>query len=299
MSRPALRFHLVDVFAIGPLTGNPLAVVEATNDLPVDLCRRIAGEFNLSETTFVLPPSRPDADMRLRSFTAAGVEVFGAGGHNTLGAWWWLAEAGKVELDGDYTTLHQELGHDVLPLVIERAQGKVSRVVMQQRPPVAGAIVDDHAALAAALRLDTAELAAGVVPCQVRSTGAAHLLVPVRDRRDVDRVRPDVDALLPILRAAGGEGCYVFSLDPLDQTATAYARFFNPTAGISEDPATGTAAGPLAVHLRAAGLTAAPRIVIEQGTAMGRKSLIDVIIDGDEVSISARCVVIGHGELVV
>jgi PhzF family phenazine biosynthesis protein len=84
------RFHFVDVFAVEPLTRQfPLEVVEDAVDLTVDQLQRIAREFNQSETTFILPPTRPDADWRLRSFTAAGVEVFGAGGHNSLGAWWW------------------------------------------------------------------------------------------------------------------------------------------------------------------------------------------------------------------
>src|SRR5258706_6188208 len=96
--RRTLPFHLVDVFAVEPLTGNPLAVVDGGTDLTLDLFQRIAREFNQSETTFVLPPTRPKADWRLRSFTAAGVEGFGAGGHKSLCAWWWVAEAGRPEV---------------------------------------------------------------------------------------------------------------------------------------------------------------------------------------------------------
>src|SRR5258706_5096463 len=127
--RRTLPFHLVDVFAVEPLTGNPLAVVDGGTDLTLDLFQRIAREFNQSETTFVLPPTRPHADWRLRSFTAAGVEVFGAGGHNSLGAWWWLAEAGKLALTGDATAFHQEIGDRVLPVTISRAEGRLSGVV--------------------------------------------------------------------------------------------------------------------------------------------------------------------------
>ena len=95
-TRKALPFHFVDVFAVEPLTGNPLVVVEDAADLPHELLQRIAREFNQSETTFLLPPTRPTAEWRLRSFAPAGVEAFGAGGHNTLGTWWWLAEAGSL-----------------------------------------------------------------------------------------------------------------------------------------------------------------------------------------------------------
>ena len=223
-------------------------------DLSLDLMQRIAREFNQSETTFVMPPTRVEADWRLRSFTPKGVEVFGAGGHNTLGAWWWLAESGKLALGDGETRFHQEIGDRVLPVIIGCAQGRVAGVTMQQEAPVAGGLIHDLGALAASLGLTAADLAADRVPCQVVSTGAAHLLVPIRDRDAVDRAQPDVRTLLAALASVGGEGCYVFSLDPRHAGAAAYARFFNPTVGITEDPATGTAAGPLAAHLVAHGL---------------------------------------------
>ena len=112
-------FHIVDVFAVEPLTGNPLAVVDGGADLPLELMQRIAREFNQSESTFVMSPTRAEADWRLRSFTPKGVEVFGAGGHNTLGAWWWLAESGKLALGDGETRFHQEIGDRVLPVIIE------------------------------------------------------------------------------------------------------------------------------------------------------------------------------------
>ena len=125
-----LPFHLVDVFAAEPLTGNPLAVVAGGESLPIDLLRRIAREFNQSETTFVMPPTRAEADWRLRSFTAAGAEVFGAG-HNALGAWWWLAEAGKLPLAQGARTFHQEIGDRVLPVTVG------DHIVMEQEAPEA------------------------------------------------------------------------------------------------------------------------------------------------------------------
>jgi len=72
--------------------------------------QRIAREFNQSETTFVMRATQPTADWLLRSFSTAGVEVFGAGGHNTLGAWWWLAQAGRLALTHDVTVCHQQIG---------------------------------------------------------------------------------------------------------------------------------------------------------------------------------------------
>ena len=194
-----LAFHIVDVFAVEPLTGNPLAVVDGGTELTLDLFQRIAVS-SPSETVF-LPPTRPQADWRLRSFTAAGVEVFGAGGHNSLGAWWWLAEAGKLALTRNATSFHQEIGDRVLPVTISQAEGRLSRVVMDQEPPVAGSQLNDVATLAASIGLTVADLAVDRVPCQVISTGVAHLMVPIRDRDAVDRIEPDAKALFAMLHS--------------------------------------------------------------------------------------------------
>jgi trans-2,3-dihydro-3-hydroxyanthranilate isomerase len=292
-----LPFYFVDVFAIEPLTGNPAVVVDGGVDETDDVLGRIAKEFNQSETTFVVPATRPGAEWRLRSFTPAGIEVFGVG-HYALGVWWWLAEQGRVTLTGETTVFHQEIGDRVLPVSISRTGDRLDRIVLDQEAPSVGRRLDDVTALASALGLTTADVVTERVPCQVVSTGAAHLLVPVRDREAVDRLRPDSRALLSVLEAAGGEGCYVFSLDPRQADAVAYARFFNPTVGIVEDPATGTAAGPLAAHLVAHGVARPGQpLRIEQGTAMGRTSIIQVEVRDDAVRVSGRAVVVASGTL--
>lgn len=298
-SRRALPFYWVDVFAVEPLTGNPLAVVEGGEHLPLELLQRIAREFNQSETTFVMRPTRKEATWRLRSLTAAGVEVFGAG-HNALGAWWWLADAGKLPLTSGVSAFHQEIGARVLPVTVS-SEGRVpSRIVMDQEAPQMLTKVTDVARLAQSLGLTPEELAVDRVPCQVVFTGAAHLMVPIRDRDTVDRIRPNAPALFEVLKHAGAEGCYVFSLDARQPGATAYSRFFNPTVGIWEDPATGTAAGPLAALLVAHGLARVGQIqVIEQGTAMGRTGLIQAEVFADKVQIAGRGVVIASGKLMV
>lgn len=293
-----IPFYFVDVFAVEPLTGNPLAVVDGGGDLALDVLQRIAREFNQVETTFVLPPRRSGADWLLRSFTATGVEVFGPGGHNSLGAWWWLAQSGRLALTGSRTVFHQEIGDRVLAVAISHVDGVPTNVVMQQEPPTNGRRLEDLPALAAALGLDVSALAVDRAPCQVVSTGAAHLMVPIRDRETVNRIQPDAKALFSLLHGVGGEGCYVFSVDPLQPGADAYTRFFNPTVGIVEDPATGTAAGPLAVHMVEHGLVPAGRVIrIEQGTGMGRTSVIDVEVSAKGVSVSGRGVIVASGHL--
>jgi PhzF family phenazine biosynthesis protein len=290
-------FTLLDVFTTQPFTGNPLAVVSDADELPVEVMRRIAGEFNQTETTFVLRPTQPEAEWRLRSFTATGTEVFGVG-HNALGAWWWLAVSGRLTLDAPVRTFTQEIDRRVLPVEIRSIRGQVSAVSMAQADPVFGAVVGNLSPLASALDLGDAELAAGMLPAQVVSTGVPHLLVPVRDTGALDRARPKPEILAAYLRSIGAQGCYLFTVDPLDPEAPAQARFFGPNVGIPEDPATGSAAGPLAVYLVAHELASEERpIVVEQGRAMGRPSRIEVQVRGGGVRVSGSAVLVVEGHL--
>jgi PhzF family phenazine biosynthesis protein len=168
---------------------------------------------------------------------------------------------------------------------------------MEQQAPRWGDRVGDLSELAAVMGLAAGELGEDL-PAQVVSTGAPHLLVQARDRVAVDRAQPDARGLAAALAAVGGEGCYLFSLDPIDENAAAYARFFNPTVGIAEDPATGTAAGPLASHFVAWDIVPdGSKVVIEQGRRMGRPSEIEITVGGSRVTIAGACVVAGEGTL--
>jgi trans-2,3-dihydro-3-hydroxyanthranilate isomerase len=287
-----IDFYLVDVFAEQPLTGNPLAVVPDADALTLPQLRSIAREFNQSETTFLIQPTDPAATWRLRSLTAAGAEVLGAG-HNALGAWLWLADSGRLGADPS-GRWQQQIGADLLPVELSRAADGRWRVVMDQSAPVFGSIVNDRKdQLAAALGLVPADLDP-TLPTQVVSTGAGHLLVPVRDQAAVDRAEPVADRLKALLSSVGGEGCYLFTTHSAD---TAYARFFNPTMGITEDPATGTAAGPLAAALVRAGRLADGTVVIAQGHRLGRPSRLEVEVCGQRVRLAGSGLVVGQGRL--
>lgn len=293
----AVSFFLVDVFADRPLEGNPLAVVPDATRLNETVMQQIAREFNQSETTFVMSPTRSEAHWRLRSFTPAGKEAFGAG-HNTLGAWWWLAETGALALGDSGARFTQEIGRSLLAVNITCESGHVTAVGMSQASPEFGQVCGDLAELAGALGLSTSDLATVHLPAQVVSTGAPHLLVPLRDRAAVHRARPEVPRLASILRSLDGEGCYLFTLETVRPDSVAHARFFNPTLGIVEDAATGTAAGPLACQLVAHHLANNDSTLrIEQGDAMGRPSVIQVHVSGPAVTVSGRCVVSGSGRL--
>ena len=281
---------LVDVFAQTPFSGNPLAVVEGGDALSDAEMRRIAGEFNQSETTYLLNSAR--ADWRLRSFTAAGAEVFGAG-HNALGAWLWLAEHGKLGALETPRAFRQEIGDDVLPVVLERIEGRIHARMRQASlrllPPLG-----DIAPLARALGLELSDVLTTPAP-RPAHTGATHLLVRARDAATVDRADPDHEALLAVLRAAGAEGCYLYAHDPR-APETAYARFFNPTVGLWEDAATGTAAGPLAAYLGRENLLRGGALAVEQGVKMGRRSILNIRLTPDP-ELSGAGVVVLRGAL--
>ncbi|MCF2573616.1 PhzF family phenazine biosynthesis protein [Brevibacterium sp. UCMA 11754] len=291
-----IPFAFVDVFAREPLSGNPLALIPEADGLEVAQMRAIAREFNQSETTFLVSPTMPTAQWQLRSFTPDGTEVLGAG-HNAMGAWIWLAITGCLPVGTkDFT---QQIGDELLPVHVSRDDGGRYTVTMVQPPPEFGKVVPDRRALARSLGLEEVDLDSDR-PAQVVSTGAGHLLVPVRNRRIVDRVVPDSALLLAELRNAGGEGCYVYSRDPIDADggSVAYARFFNPTVGIAEDPATGTAAGPLVAALvRAGEIDQDVEATVEQGDRLGRPSRLRVTVTGPQVSLSGSGLFVADGVL--
>jgi trans-2,3-dihydro-3-hydroxyanthranilate isomerase len=188
----------------------------------------------------------------------------------------------------------------VLPVEVFREAGQPAVVWMDQSSPQFGDVAGDRAGLAACLGLGERDLPPDE-DAQVVSTGAGHLLVPTHDRGTVDRAAPDPARLASALRQVGAEGCYVYSPDPVDATgAVAYTRFFNPTVGITEDPATGTAAGPLAARLVAAGrVPDGSTVIIEQGYALGRPSRISVSVSGQRVRVGGSGLVVAEGTLTV
>jgi len=292
------KFALVDVFTEQPLAGNQLAVFPKAQGLTDDQMQAIAREFNYSETTFILPPRQAKADFRLRSFSPSA-EVFGAG-HNALGAWWVLGAHGAVSLSDSRAALWQELGERVLPVEISSQAGALLRVAMTQGEPRYGKKLTERAALAGALGLDPSELESEdeSLDPQAVSTGAMHLLVPVRSLAALKRVRVDAEKLIALAGPLGCHGCYLFSLETRERGSAAHARAFFPGIGISEDPATGSAAGPLAALLASRGLIPEGAwVVIEQGDEMARPSRIVARVKGGQIEVAGRSVIVAEGTL--
>ena len=158
---------------------------------------------------------------------------------------------------------------------------------MTQGAPSFGAVLRDLTPIADALGLDPLILARAKLPIQVVSTGLEHLMVPVPDLKSMAALRPNLSALDVVLRDRGALGCFVFTLETISSDAFAHARMFAPGAGVPEDPATGSAAGPLGAYLAVHGVLPRERelFVIEQGIEMGRPSRIWVEVSRDAAGL--------------
>jgi trans-2,3-dihydro-3-hydroxyanthranilate isomerase len=264
-------FVQVDVFTDRMFGGNPLAVFLDGRGLGDGEMQSIAREMNLSETTFVLPSTRPDCAARVRIFTPAREVPFA--GHPTIGTTWVLAREGRLG-DGDGAALEEGIGP--VAVALEGDPRCPSFVWMRHRDATFGPEVPARAEVAAALGLDEADLRPRAPIC-TGSTGSLFLYVALRDRAAVDRAVLDVAAMRRAFGEAGLPGVFVFAAERPDG---AYSRMFAPhTSGVPEDPATGSASGPLGAYLVTHGLVApgeSVRIVSEQGTKMGRPSFVHI-----------------------
>ena len=313
---PNYNFIQLDVFTDRAFCGNPLAVFPEAEGLSDKRMQQIAREMNLSETVFVLPSEREEVSRRLRIFTPTSELPFA--GHPVVGTWNCLAREGVVPLPENgngWVSIKHEVGIGILPVDIEFKDGEPARVVMTQgKFEIRGEIEDWHeqAEIARALGLAREDLDE-TLPIQAVSTGNTMLLVPVRSLSDVGNCRPNLALLDEICKRSGfseanATGCYAFTRETIEiGEARAHARFFIGQ-NIGEDPATGSAAGPLGGYLvyhDAARVEAAEgvyRFVIEQGDFTNRPSRIGLEVKGkpggvEEVRVGGTSVVVARGTL--
>jgi trans-2,3-dihydro-3-hydroxyanthranilate isomerase len=247
------NFIQLDVFTDRAFCGNPLAVFPQAEGLTDEQMQQIAREMNLSETVFVLPSEKQEALRRLRIFTPSSELPFA--GHPVVGTWFCLASEGVVpqpEGGNGWVPLKHEVGIGVLPIDIEFKDGEPARTVMTQGAfEIRGEIEDwqEQSEIARALGLAREDLDE-TLPIQAVSTGNTMLLVPVRALADLGHCRPNLTMLEEIYERsdfsqANATGCYAFTRETIEVgDARAHARFF-VGMNIGEDPATGSAAGPL------------------------------------------------------
>jgi trans-2,3-dihydro-3-hydroxyanthranilate isomerase len=277
-----LAFRLLDVFTEVPFAGNQLCVVpEPPASLGVETMQAVAREIHFSETTFV---GQAGGDRyRMRIFTPD--EELPFAGHPTIGTAYLLVSEGRVAPRAVQTT---EAGD--VPVEVDLETGFAW---MRQLPPAFGPIFEDRALVAAAAGLEATDLRPGL-PIQPVSTGLAHLMVPVLDEATLRRAERDGRLCGETGRRAGTESIYLFAVRGAGDVM---ARMFDVQSGIGEDPATGSAAGPLGAYLATNGLAGMPgRMVVAQGEMVGRPSFLHVEVAPDQGNWTVR---VGGGVRIV
>ena len=294
----SLQYLHYDVFTDRPLLGNQLAVFPDGRGLTTEQMQAIAREINFSETTFILPAESDGTDVRMRIFTPA-VEMPMAG-HPTVGSTFALAHTGVIALGRKRFVFGLNVGPT--PVDLEWEGDRLRFVWMTQKTPSFSAPVADRAAVAAAIGLHSTDLAD--LPIQEVSCGVSYLYVPLRDSDAVDRATPNGVATLHVPGLSRSHPAVFLFAEEGAQRATTYSRMFAPGLGVLEDPATGSAAGPLGCYLVEHGLVggdAAQKMVNVQGVKMGRDSRLHIAISGSpgsisEVRVGGEAVLVARGE---
>jgi trans-2,3-dihydro-3-hydroxyanthranilate isomerase len=274
------RYVVADVFTDTPLTGNQLAVFTDARGIPEETLQPLAREMNLSETVFVLP-AEGGGHARMRIFTPATELPFA--GHPILGTAFVLAAPLQLP------EVRLETGAGVVPVALEREQDRIVFGRMEQPIP-SWEPYQDEAALLAALGVERSEL-----PVEAYDNGVQHAYVAVGSAAEVAALRPDVVALSR-LRGVMGTNCFAGS------GRRWKTRMFAPGGGVPEDPATGSAAGPLAFHLARHGRIAfGDEIEISQGVEIDRPSTLFARVEGTaeaavRVEVGGAAVVVARGE---
>jgi trans-2,3-dihydro-3-hydroxyanthranilate isomerase len=294
-----------DVFTSTPLLGNQLAVFTDARGLDTARMQAIAREMNFAESTFILPAETSGTDIRMRIFTPF-IEMPIAG-HPTIGTTFALAHIGVIPRRATRYTFGVNIGP--VPVELDWDGDRLTFAWMTQPNPAFGAPIvgAEHLAVLDAVGLTEADLAVGL-PIQLVSCGVTYLMVPAVDAATVDRAVPKEAAFDGLAGAYGKEmGIFVFAAVPERGAANVHSRMFAPGLGIVEDPATGSASGPLGCYMVQHGVATATtqqRIISDQGVKMGRASRIHVSIEGTadaitKVRVGGEAVLVARGELLI
>jgi trans-2,3-dihydro-3-hydroxyanthranilate isomerase len=274
----AFRYVVCDVFTSEPLAGNQLAVFTDAREIPEEQLQLLAREMNLAETTFVYPPEA-DGHVKMRIFTPVTELPFA--GHPTLGTAFVLAAPLQL------IEIKLETGRGTIPVRLEREGPRISFGWMEQPLPAVTSFA--HADALLELLGVTSEL-----PVELYDNGVPHAYVALRSEDEVASLQPDLQRLASF--GAFGISCFA------GEGARWKTRMFGPGLGVPEDPATGSAAGPLALHLARHGRIAfGDEIEISQGAEIGRPSLLYARVHGtrdavERIEVGGSAVVVARGE---
>jgi len=273
----------VDVFTTNPFSGNPAGVVTEADSLSSEMMLALAGEMNLSETTFVTVPSTDEALFRIRFFTPS--EEVSLSGHAIIASCFALIEDGRIPLDDGMTKVLFETKAGLIQLDVHFRRGATAvssgdgvilaingkdagvlekimlhQAVKQYRPSNISA-----REVAKILGFDVAEIQRTGLPLEIISTGFEQLMIPVLHKETIHDMNPDLIKLGLINRTHGIHTNHVFAVDTYSADCVAYMRHFAPALGMWEDPASGTAAAGLISYLLRHGVVTSGNMIIEQG----------------------------------
>lgn len=279
------RYTVADVFTDTPLQGNPVAVFTDASGLSAEVMQRAARELNLSETVFMFRSDEPHAHLRIRIFTPA-IELPFAG-HPVLGAAFVVGRAMGSPV------VRLETGLGVVPVTLTRPDSGGDPVYGEMEQPIP--TVEEFALgeeLLAALGI--AGDRDGLLPIEAYRNGPVHVYVELPSEEAVAGLAPDIGAIARL--GVFGINCFAASGERVK------TRMFGPSLGVAEDPATGSAAGPLVVHLARHGRVAfGTEIEIVQGVEIGRRSVLWARVDGapdaiERVAVGGSAVIVARGE---
>ena len=282
-----IPFKQIDVFTAVPYKGNPVAVVLDGNGLTDDQMRSVARWANLSETTFVLSPTKEDADYRLRIFTPSGELPFA--GHPTIGSAWGMLEHGyKPKTNG---RLVQECKKGLIDLRLE------GQIIYFALPEPSFKVADKQYQSIIATALGLSEDAV-LLSCIV-DVGAVWFTMQLRSAQEVIKLKPDM-ASLANQTATNQTGICVFGLYEKDASPAIEVRAFAPAAGVTEDPVCGSGNGCVAAIIRRNRILSKSDYVASQGQCLGRNGRVEVKYEEDGIIwLGGRAVTCIDGSIVL
>src|ERR1041385_7434283 len=296
-----IKIKQVDAFTVAPHTGNPAGVVLEGKNLSEKQMQSIAREMNISETAFILPASKEDADLRIRWFTPT-TEV-PLCGHATIASFHSLAEEGHLGMDKT-GIFHFELetASGVLPVDVTKTTNSIS-IMFGLKIPTFERVTHYKLDLVRVLNIPLNEFENKMSIVQ-----SDYLFIPVKRLHTLFAMKPNFLAMTKFLTSHRLGGMCVFTNETIDRESIVHSRFFAPHMGINEDPVTGSAHGPLAVLLYENGLLnfqdGRCSFQGEQGDAIGRRGRVAVELYRSEnrpvaVKIGGNAVTVLDGEMVI
>jgi len=295
-----IKFQIIDVFTSEPFGGNPLAIFDDADNLSSEQMLKIAKELNLSESVFLNKPAH-DGDVKMRIFTP-GMELPTAG-HPTIGTAFYLLKIKDIIPKNDLELiLEQNIGD--LKVQFQKEESKISKILMEQPLPKFEQTFKDKKLVSSLISVKEEDIEEDF-PCRIVNCGNPFLIIPIKSKAAIDNMKLNNELFSEILDEIFITGVMAFSLETVNKNNLTYSRMFAPHIGVPEDPATGSAHGPLASYLHNYNMADLSTIRIgEQGYSMQRPSQIKMKIVQEagkisKVLVGGSCVHVGSGEIII